>query len=841
MTKKLISFILFTSLIILPNVAFAALPRYFGSLEAPKLLTQVQFTDVANHWAKSSILKMAAQGVIRGIGNNKFNPNGTLTKEQALILLLRAMGLGEEAEAKAEDMAADSGQVPENVTGFMIQGYLDTAVEKKILTDTEADALEANRTKAAERQEVAYWTAKALGLEPVYGTAQKLIYSFKDVNQFDPRYLAYIEALLKEKIMSGTSNTAFSPKGSMKRGEMAALLERIYPRLAKNQGLIIDTGVVTGKSSQKEGSYSQSLWEIRTDSFELFDLVTGNTSAGKRDVIVYKNGRLGNSSLLSVGDRVKFVLNEDLEVEFIDATPASQNLLFGQVASIDYTGKSVIVTDGSGVNRVIDLASSPQVIIDNRPATLNDLVIGQDVELTLSNGKVVSIYGTFGQELAGYTPARRGVQSGRIKSITSDELILANDNGNQETYSLTSGILVSESGKWKSVKDLQVGDRVKIYLSDKGSGKIERIEVSSFAGQVVRLIQGKLVSVYPSGKRIALESVKELENGQWYKAEGFDFVNLSPDIEIYAGGQSLSPDELAGNYTGETVYLAFISSFGNPEGVKLVVKEGNPLTYNDTIESISWAGYQVELERENEIVQFNPGTIVTKNNRLIDPEDLTEDEQVFLVANKKDDVLNSVIVASNVYYPKDLEIYQGRIDEVDEDEFELVYYSMLDGNAWDSPSSSRRGIDLEFDNDTIFFDTTKSFDKEISPSKFAESRWSNYYEGFYAFAVTRDDKVLSMNLWDEGDLGDFPDELKTTLGRVSKIDSTGGKITLERVVDWSETYSAWIANDYPLELDISNAVIYQDDEALTFDDIKVGDKLYLIHDQANGFVIFVQK
>jgi hypothetical protein len=120
--------------------------------------------------------------------------------------------------------------------------------------------------------------------------------------------------------------------------------------------------------------------------------------------------------------------------------------------------------------------------------------------------------------------------------------------------------------------------------------------------------------------------------------------------------------------------------------------------------------------------------------------------------------------------------------------------------------------------------------------------WSGYYEkDFYAFAVAKDDKVLSMTLWREEDLGDYPDELKTTLGRVTEVDSFKGELTLERVVDWSETYKEWVRNDFPLELKVNNALIYREDQAITPDNLKVGDKLYLIHDQYQGFVIFVQE
>lgn len=45
------------------------------------------FNDLAaDHWAYASIIKAQANGVVSGIGQGKFDPNGTATREQALIM-----------------------------------------------------------------------------------------------------------------------------------------------------------------------------------------------------------------------------------------------------------------------------------------------------------------------------------------------------------------------------------------------------------------------------------------------------------------------------------------------------------------------------------------------------------------------------------------------------------------------------------------------------------------------------------------------------------------------------------------------------------------------------------
>lgn len=56
------------------------------------------FLDVpASHWANKYITKAVSIGAISGYGNGNFGPSDTVTYEQALTMIVRAMGLEKEA------------------------------------------------------------------------------------------------------------------------------------------------------------------------------------------------------------------------------------------------------------------------------------------------------------------------------------------------------------------------------------------------------------------------------------------------------------------------------------------------------------------------------------------------------------------------------------------------------------------------------------------------------------------------------------------------------------------------------------------------------------------------
>lgn len=47
------------------------------------------FTDIKGHYAEKEINEIAELGIVVGVGNNKFDPNGTLTRGQACIIISR--------------------------------------------------------------------------------------------------------------------------------------------------------------------------------------------------------------------------------------------------------------------------------------------------------------------------------------------------------------------------------------------------------------------------------------------------------------------------------------------------------------------------------------------------------------------------------------------------------------------------------------------------------------------------------------------------------------------------------------------------------------------------------
>jgi len=77
--------------------------RYVGSPDEGELT----FTDVpSNEWYAEAVAWAAHNGIVGGVGNNKFDPNGNITREQIAAILYRYAGSNGIDTTKRADLSA---------------------------------------------------------------------------------------------------------------------------------------------------------------------------------------------------------------------------------------------------------------------------------------------------------------------------------------------------------------------------------------------------------------------------------------------------------------------------------------------------------------------------------------------------------------------------------------------------------------------------------------------------------------------------------------------------------------------------------------------------------------
>jgi hypothetical protein len=103
------------------------------------------FSDISNHWAKNSIVKLVDTDVIKGYGNDRFAPNQPITRGEAVSMLNKALKWkGQQSESYSDVVKSDwyYEAIAKGAAAKVVSGYLDgTFKPNRSLTRMEMAAM----------------------------------------------------------------------------------------------------------------------------------------------------------------------------------------------------------------------------------------------------------------------------------------------------------------------------------------------------------------------------------------------------------------------------------------------------------------------------------------------------------------------------------------------------------------------------------------------------------------------------------------------------------------------------------------------------------------------------
>ena len=182
-------------------IIFTMLFSFSTSLSA----SSIKFTDVSDTaWYAKSVKAMANKGMVYGIGNNKYNPQGNVTHAEYMALILRIFYNKDVKEVS-------------NSTSWMDK-YIAKAKELNLVSDKDKNYWQSPIT----REEVAHLMNKLYKISSNPKLSEVKI--FKDKQQSS--YQADINAVAGT-IMIG-DNDYFNPTSNLTRAEIAEILFRLY-------------------------------------------------------------------------------------------------------------------------------------------------------------------------------------------------------------------------------------------------------------------------------------------------------------------------------------------------------------------------------------------------------------------------------------------------------------------------------------------------------------------------------------------------------------------------------------------------------------------------------------
>ncbi|TYO97972.1 Ig-like domain-containing protein [Desulfallas thermosapovorans] len=192
----------------------------------PGQLKKISFTmmgDVYGHWAAEPVTAMQRQGIIVGFPDGKFYPQKEVSKNEALVMLMRAMGYEDESP---------TGKSLKLVPKSWASGMVALALDKGIITREELKNFNGN--EAAQRYEVAVWLARALSNSDMLGNLSGGTVQFIDAGKIPGYAKNYVAQMARAGIMRGYPGNVFKPQNPVQRAEIAAMLFRCQNMFSLN-------------------------------------------------------------------------------------------------------------------------------------------------------------------------------------------------------------------------------------------------------------------------------------------------------------------------------------------------------------------------------------------------------------------------------------------------------------------------------------------------------------------------------------------------------------------------------------------------------------------------------
>ncbi|MGI6331748.1 MAG: S-layer homology domain-containing protein [Zhaonellaceae bacterium] len=342
------------------------------SISTPALAAQVYPDVKVGHWAEKDIAKMKAKGIVAGFADG-YHPLEPVSREQAIVMIIRTMGKGEEAYGKK---LPSNFKQAEQVSSWARESVA-LAVQLGLLSQDDINNFRPK--EATKRYEMAVFVAKALGYQD---SGQVSDLGFADEKDIPAWTKGYIEAVRKEGVMGGLPDNTFCPNDPLNRAQMASLLAALDSKLDK-----FSHRTTYGKVFSVSTSANSILVQLENGLIQTISVAD--------DAFVYK-GKNTSLAAISKDDNVLIITNEQgiaLYIEQVDAiqVPAKTEVR-GTITLITRTPSvtlRVYEEDGSSNNYV--LSNTATVLIDGIASQADELTVGQSVILTVKGNQVTRV------------------------------------------------------------------------------------------------------------------------------------------------------------------------------------------------------------------------------------------------------------------------------------------------------------------------------------------------------------------------------------------------------------------------------------------------------------------
>lgn len=510
---------------------------------------------------------------------------------------------------------------------------------------------------------------------------------------------------------------------------------------------------------------------------------------------------------------------------------------------IKYLDERAFIEEYGGEIYRIPVSSDTSLEIDGRTVKITDFQQGMEVYGELK-GRSLKHMDAFSADIPGYIQIGGKVRVGTIKTIDRNQIQITLPTGKEETYFTSPTTIVVRNKENVSFNSLYVGDSVKLYFDDIDTSYVSRLEIEGDSILIKDLYRGRLTLIDELEDIVTLDNIEVFKNGSWTSLNSSLRLPYNSDLPIYIGGEKMNYKNLK-YYKGKTVYMAMKDFFGKEKIEKMVVKSQNETVFSEKINAINWFSSQLELDNKKNI-NFHDGTMVIKSGRLVDTYSLnSKSDGLFITDGRGNDLTADVIYI----YNEDInnsnigqdQIYAGRLDKILPNKLYLRDFFLLDKNDWKSFSEDK---ELFYDDDTFIYNMEDG--KKVSPKEFFSSDFAvdNDYRkprDWYGYLYTDGDRISTVFVKKSLD-SLYLQRTTTAIVETAPNEDThmGWTIKVRDARDWSSNYEEWMMKNSSLNIYLKEAMILKNGKRVTRDDIKIGDRLYLVRDSNMAKIIIIK-
>jgi len=181
------------------------------------------FEDLKDHWARATVEKFAAFGVINGVDAESFEPNRPIKESEIISLLIR---IGLKDKSLVDISTIDLSE------GYENQWYTENIKVAKALGIYQDQIIQPNQFPS--REKIIYYVinlAETMNIVP-----EDLEVSNEKFIDYETIAPNFYEAVLKAKslgFIQGSPDGTFKPKQAITRGEIVKVLDNFYEYIFK--------------------------------------------------------------------------------------------------------------------------------------------------------------------------------------------------------------------------------------------------------------------------------------------------------------------------------------------------------------------------------------------------------------------------------------------------------------------------------------------------------------------------------------------------------------------------------------------------------------------------------